>query len=282
MIKIYADELKKIELKLLCEFHKICNGIGINYSLAYGTLLGAARHKGFIPWDDDIDVCMFRNDYEKFIDYCKSNETSFILIDYRTCDWYNYPMAKLCAKGTVIEEEGTYNDGKLGVYIDIFPIDSLGNTREEAIKEYRKTELIRDLIVAANWKKYFRSKTNSIIYEPVRIAFYIFSRFVSPKKLIKKLEKSSEKRNFEGVKYSGNLFSAYREREISDSYIFDEMADITFEGITFKCFKQYDKYLSGIYGDYMKLPPKEKQKSHHMFEAWWDNQKIYEEYYKDC
>ena len=113
MRKIDSNELKEIEYKVLCDFDDVCKEIGLPYSLAYGTLLGAVRHKGFIPWDDDIDVMMLREDYEKFLEYCLTHETKFDLLSYKTCEWYNYPFAKLSARGTVIEEENSFNGGKM-------------------------------------------------------------------------------------------------------------------------------------------------------------------------
>ena len=267
MKKIEDDELKLIEFRLLCDVDLLCREKGFNYSLAYGTLLGAVRHKGFIPWDDDIDIFMKRETYEKFINYCLNNKTDFNIITHLNCDWYRYPFAKICMPGTVIEEENTFNDGKLGVYIDLFPIDVLGYTKSEAI--YRKTEFIRSLITAANWKKYFRSKSHSFLYEPLRILFYGLTRIIKTNDLVEKIEKPF--RNMTNTKgaYCGNIFSAYRESEVVSQEIYNEYTEIEFEGKNFMCIKNYELYLSNLYGDYMKLPPLEKQVTHHMFNSWW-------------
>lgn len=269
MKKIELAELKQIELQLLCDFHDICEDIGFEYSLAYGTLLGAVRHNGFIPWDDDIDVCMNRLDYEQFLNYCSQHETKFDLITYKNCNWYHYPFAKICAKGTVIEEDNTFHGGKMGVYIDIFPIDSLGRTETEAIKNYQRLEIARDLLTAANWKKFFRSKTHSLMYEPVRLIFFLISRLTPPKLLIQKLEHFVHTIDADTSQYCGNIFSTYRENEVIEKIVYNSFVDTYFEGKKFRCIEQQEKYLSHLYGDYMKLPPKDKQRTHHMFQAWW-------------
>ena len=268
MKRIGVDELKTIEFELLCQVDSICRLNDIEYSLAYGTLLGAVRHKGFIPWDDDIDLLMMRGQYEKFINYCTRNKTPFNLISSKECEWYNYPFAKICAPNTVIEEENTFNDGKLGVYIDVFPIDFLGRSEAEAIKNYRKTEFVRDLITASNWKKFFWSKSHSAIYEPVRLLFFLITRVANPAHLIEKLEQPFLNQKVSSDAFCGNIYSAYREREVVSHNIYDEYVEIEFENKEFSCIKNYEAYLSNLYGDYMKLPPVEKQVTHHMFNAW--------------
>ncbi len=266
---IALDELKTIEFELLCQVDGICRKNNIDYSLAYGTLLGAVRHKGFIPWDDDIDIFMKRNDYNRFVNYCFNNEIPFNIVTHLNCSWYNYPFAKVCAPGTVINEENTFNDRKLGVYIDVFPIDIIGESRVQALNNYRKTEFTRDLITAANWKKYFKSKSHSLIYEPIRFLFFVLTRFIKPKNLIEKLENAFNKIPDSHDAYYGNIYSPYREREVVSRLVYSGYTELEFEGKKFQCISNYELYLSNLYGEYMKLPSVEKQISHHMFSAWW-------------
>jgi lipopolysaccharide cholinephosphotransferase len=270
MKEITLDELKKIELGILEEIDKICKEQNIRYSLCGGTLLGAIRHGGFIPWDDDIDIFMPRPDYNRFVEYCSKNSTPFALLCNKTDERYGYLFAKAMAKNTVIKEEN--NNPKnidMGVYVDVFPIDGLADTREEAEKKFSKSRFKRELLVANNWKKFFRSKTRKWYYEPIRFAFFILSRFARPNKLISAIEKIYPEELFENSKYCATICGSYRDREIAEKEVYTEFVDIQFEGKTFKGLAHYDKYLSNIYGDYMKLPPKEKQVSHHMFEAYY-------------
>ena len=189
MREITFEEIKEVEFKVLKEFKKVCDENSINYSLSGGTLLGAVRHKGFIPWDDDIDVLMTRPEYEKFKEYCLKNKTDFELICNELYPQYGYLFPKLADPGTIIIEQNTDRlNLKSGVGIDIFIYDGMGNTRKEAVRMYNSSMFERELLVAANWKHYFRSKTHSWKYEPFRLALYTASRPVSFTRLIQRIE----------------------------------------------------------------------------------------------
>lgn len=270
MKELMLEDLKTVELKILVEIDEICRAEGIRYSLTAGTLLGAARHRGFIPWDDDIDLFMPRPDYNRFIEYCKANETGFKLVSLELDQRYGYLFAKAMDMSTRVEEFVTDSKGiDMGVCVDIFPVDGLGDTYEEAQKTFKSTRFKRELLVACNWKKFFRSKTRSWKYEPIRFAFFIASRFASRKRLIASIQKKLAKHSFEDSKYVGSVCTAYRSKEIMEDRLFKEYTDISFEGKPFSSINDYGKYLSAIYGDYMKLPPEDKRVTHHMFRAYY-------------
>ena len=160
--QIDIDDLKQIEFELLCKFHELCEKLNLRYSLGGGTLLGAIRHKGYIPWDDDIDVMMPRPDYNKFIGYCINNQTEFKLKCYETDKNYVDLSAKIYNPNTILEENDVLEENeKFGVYIDIFPVDGLGNTYKEAKKAFSSTAFKRNLLVAAQWGKFQKSKTHA-------------------------------------------------------------------------------------------------------------------------
>lgn len=268
--KIELEELKQIELEILKDFKNICEKENIMYSLLAGTIIGAVRHKGFIPWDDDIDICMPRDEYTKFVKYCKNNETPFLLINNETDKNYGYMFAVLSnPKTKIVEHVGNRYDIDMGVHIDIFIYDAMGNTYEEAVKNYNKSRFSRELLVAANWKKYSKSKTHSIIYEPIRLCFFLLSRFVNFSKQIRKIEKKYTSKSFYDSEFVGNLCSDMRARSIIEQSAFDSYVELEFEKETFKVFKGYETYLKNVYGDYMQLPPVEKRVTHHTFDAYW-------------
>lgn len=272
--EITLDEMKKIELDIMKEIHKICEEQNINYFLSGGTLLGAVRHKGFIPWDDDIDILLPRTDYERFIDYCINNETPFKLICNKTDPNYGYLFAKAVDTSTVlIEDFANKNGSEMGVFVDIFPLDGVGDTMDEAIKQLNKTRFYRELLIAANWKRFARSKTKAWYYEPIRFAFFVLSRFFSYKSLIDKIESKYPKENFESKKYSACICGAYRNKEICLSETYTEYIMLPFEDCLFRCPKKYENYLINVYGDYMKLPPEEKRITHHSFKAYYKSEK---------
>ena len=270
MREINLEEMKKIELRTLEEIDAICKKNGFRYSLCGGTLLGAVRHKGFIPWDDDIDILMPRKDYDAFVKYCVGNDTPFVLLCAETEPNYGYIYAKAIAKDTVIvEKTANRRHVDLGVFVDVFPLDGMGHDLESAKKTFNKTRFYRELLVASNWKKFFRSKTRSWIYEPIRFAFFILSRFAKQDKLIDKIQSTARKTDFDSSVYAGNLGGTYRFRETMETSIQNEFIDIEFEGKKFSAMKNYDKYLTNLYGDYMQLPPEEKRITHHTFDAYY-------------
>lgn len=270
MRQISDDELKQIEFKILKEIHEICVANGLRYSLCGGTLLGAVRHKGFIPWDDDIDIFMPRPDYNKFIAYCLSNETRFRLVSTEADPKYSYLFAKAIDPNTVIQElNGNRNDVELGVFVDIFPIDGLGDTYEQAKKNFKKSSFNRELLVAYNWKKFFRSKTHSVIYEPIRFAFYLMSRLSNSKKLIDRIQSTYPSKSFDESQYAGVICGGYRQKEILPTKIYAEFDKMLFEGQEFMTIKNWEAYLGSIYGNFMQLPPEEKRVTHHTFKAYY-------------
>lgn len=274
--EINLDQLKKIELQLLLAVHEICEKENLRYSLGGGTLLGAVRHQGFIPWDDDIDIMMPRPDYDALISYCLSHDVPFKIRSWETDKSYVDLSAKIYEPNTVLEDENIIDGNKIGVNIDVFPIDGLGNTYKKAVKAFKSTSFKRNLLIAAHWKKFFRSKTHAWYYEPFRFTFFILSRFVNKSKLFAKIQKKYTKIDFNSVNFAAAVGGSYREREILPQDVFTDYVELPFEEFHFKAIAQYDKYLSSIYGNYMELPPEEKRISHHTFKAYYkeveDNQ----------
>lgn len=268
--EIDIEELKKIELNLLTQFHNVCTEQNFRYSLGGGTLLGAVRHNGFIPWDDDIDVMMPRPDYNRFINYCLNNDVPFKILSWETDKTYVDLSARVYDSNTILKEANMLDSIKnIGVYIDVFPIDGLGNTYKEALKAFKSTSFKRNMLVAAQWKKYLKSKTHPWYVEPIRFTAFIISRFVNKQKTFRKILKKYNKYDFDSVKYVAAVGGAYREKEILSHKVFSEYTLLKFEDKDFYVIKEFDTYLSSIYGNYMKLPPIEKQISHHTFKAYY-------------
>lgn len=260
--------MQEVVFAILCDIDDFCRNNHIRYYLSGGTCLGAIRHKGFIPWDDDMDIMMPRPDYERFINYCEENKTGFSLITYQNEKDYNGLFAKIWNPSTEIIDSIIEIKHPFGVSIDVFPLEGLGQSKEEALKIFRKTSWNRELLNATGWKKYFRSKTHSIWTEPIRFVMFILSRFADPKSLISKIDKVNLSHSFESSSYAGCVCGSYREQEIMKKDTFEHYIDLPFEGHHFKVIQNYHEYLTKHYGDYMKLPPKEKQETHHTYKAY--------------
>jgi len=267
MNELKIEELKIEELKILEYFDEFCRKHDIKYSLTGGTLIGAVRHQGFIPWDDDIDIMMTRDEYNKFLElYSKENDAAnYKLITYNNKN-YNYMFAKLVSNDTVLVEDFNKKVEGMGVYIDLFPIDSIGNSYEEAKKRIHSIRFLLYLTVASNWRKFYINKHHGFLRQIIRAIFYVLSRGINAKKEFIKIENRFvfNKDN----NYFGCVCGVYEDKEIMDANIFREYQEVLFENKKFMAIKRYDEYLKGLYGDYMQLPPEEKRVPHHTFKAY--------------
>lgn len=269
MKELNLQEIQGRALGLLIEFHRICQEQSFRYSLGGGSLLGAVRHKGFIPWDDDIDIMMPRPDYEKFLDYCHGNSINFLCFSNKYNDNYYNLFAKISDLETYSLDERNFNSNQIGVNIDIFPIDGLGNSKSEAIKNFKRTSFQRELLIASKWEKYSLSKTKALYLEPIRFILYLLGKLVDKQQLCARIEDNLGAIYFEDSDYAGCVSGVYRLKEIKESSIFKSFTTLEFSGNKFNVIKEYDRYLSSHYGNYMELPPKEKQVTHHTAKYFW-------------
>lgn len=264
--ELEIEELKKIELDILCFIDDVCQKNNINYSLAGGTLLGAVRHKGFIPWDDDIDILMVRDQYEKFMDIMSNlNDEKYSLISFKNNEDYGNLFSKVVDKTTTIVEEYAKAVKGMGVYVDIFPVDNLGNSKEEANKNLSKIKFKKYLGVAWNWKHFYINKSRGFFRQIPRFIFFVLSRFHNIKKDCSKIEKRFVNCSDE---FMGSICGVYGNKEIMPKKVFDNYTLLDFENRQFKVIEGYKDYLTSLYGDYMKLPPVEKRVTHHTFKAY--------------
>ncbi len=268
MRQITDAELREIQVNILQDVLSFCERHSIRCWVVGGTAIGAVRHKGFIPWDDDIDIGMPREDYERFAKlYSRSNER-YAFYDYRIGDGWYLKFGKVFDTKTETIETKYHSLPKTGVYIDVFPLDGLSNDYKKAKKISRKARK-----QCAVGERLFMSITyEGAIWKKVAKNIYrcIYSKFIRLSTHIRKFVRLVTKYRFDDSAYVGNLSDGlYGERQIIEKKWLEPVAHLPFENIVVPVPGDYDKYLTRIYGDYMQFPPIEQQKSHHSFIAYW-------------
>lgn len=259
MREIQFEEMKRIELNILIYFTEVCEENNLRYYLGGGTLLGAVRHKGFIPWDDDIDVMMPRPDFQKLLSLSINNE-NYNIIKPGTAGYY-YNFAKLVDTRTILEEKGIKLIDGLGVYIDIFPLDGMPETPDARKKRFKELNSIRKRI---NNTCLLRPKfhRNPFAYlNACRI--YNSNKNIDLSSLQKKYLDSALKNSFDDSEFVFAAGGAYGARDIFPGKWFEKEIELQFENLSVKAFNGYDFYLTQLYGDYMTLPPEDKRVTPH-------------------
>lgn len=262
-----VEEFKQIQIDILLAVDKFCNEHNIKYSLACGTLLGAIRHKGFIPWDDDIDIYLLREDYNKLVTAFPSLlDGKYALNSLERNPLWNRPYAKAFDTRTIEVEAVKSNIPNMGVGIDVFPIDDVPDDEAEWEKFDKRRRFLQNCYTLKTlaWRKE-RSLSKNLF---ASCASLLLSPW-SFRKLAEIIDRYCQKHNGKGY---NSIFECCLGRICRHSFKkqdMEQVVDIPFEQYTFKAMTGYDDYLTSTYGDYMQLPPKEKQVSHHVFEAYW-------------
>lgn len=268
-------ELHSYELAALKAFVGFCEAYDLNYYAIGGTLLGAVRHEGFIPWDDDVDVAMPRKDYDRLIELAVSGEAgayfgdAFSLECYQTSPEFKSYFAKIASTECELYEELLTDETKRrGYLIDILPIDGTPDDQLSRKVYYAKAMGYRFLCGTANVNTGIRTsrpKWEQTVLKVVR--FLKLYRFLDVKKIYEKMDRLFKKQDSEGAKYCGTLTGAYKTKEIVPRKYFGEhygeYSTHTFEDITLRGPKDYERYLTHMYGDYMELPPMKERKVHY-------------------
>lgn len=259
MKQLSLDEIKQTELSILIEFDSFCRKHNLVYFLCGGTLLGAIRHNGFIPWDDDIDVFMPRPDYEKFIEltYNKGISEKYETAIYSKKDCFTpTPFIKIYDKTTFVEQH--YSKIPLKVWIDIFAIDGLPDDQTKIEKYYKKLSRRKTILGIITSDFSYQQKLYKKI---IKIMLKPFLCLYGAERICRLMDKDSQKIKYETSNRVGVKHWGYGSKEaIFKSDLVPE--EHSFEGHNFFIPQNFDRYLSNLYGNYMQLPPEDKRIIH--------------------
>ena len=269
--ELSIKETQAISLEILHTVAEICESQNLRYVLVYGTLIGAIRHHGYIPWDDDVDIMMPRPDYDELIKYMKEHIQEYNhleIFNHEVCDKYPYMITRISDNRYEIEMVNEKPFG-MGVFIDIYPYDGLGMTKKEALSYGLKGDRLSSLCYQATREHFAIETTTSVVRKIVKLPVYIFAKICGKECFQNKLEKLARVKDYDCSKYVGCVIWLYGgEKDIFLKQWFDDTIMMPFEKYEFRVPKDYDSVLRHGYGDYMKLPPEKERIGHHFYKVY--------------
>ena len=259
--RLSEEEIKEVELGVMDYIHNLCQKENINYSLAYGTLLGAVRHKGYIPWDDDIDISLKRDEYDKLYQaVLRDNDPIYKVASWENDARYPYPFYRVYDARTVYENNYIENDIDLGICVDVFPFDYYADVNKEMVKldTYRRLSV---------YTLYGIHSKNAGLKNIIRYLLVLVFRLTRVKTWNKKMNLLSMQANdSDSIDY---LMENKRTSTKFEKTLLDKVMDSPFEDRTYKIPEAFHQILSAIYGDdFMEIPPVEKRVKHDDFVAY--------------
>lgn len=261
-------KLQLTELETLNEIIRICKEENLKYFLMGGTFLGAVRHKGFIPWDDDIDISMPRKDYEKFFEIAPQKlSEGYIYKNFKKGNEKTIYFSRVENTKMQIEDNSAKIKRTRNAWVDIFPLD--GTPNNCVLRQFYKLRLLyRRLLL--QYSQFSIIVNQDLPNRPFIEKIFIkigniinIEKFLSTEKCLYKLDKAMTKYDYDKSKYVVNFMGAYKFKEMFKKEIYDNVAEYDFEGEKLIAPKEYDVVLSQMYGEYMKVPPEYQQNKHH-------------------
>ncbi len=268
-VEIDIDTLRCRQVLIVQELDRVCKQHGFQYMLSGGSCLGAIRHGGFIPWDDDIDVVMFRQDYEQLLRVKNSFKQQYKLVNPKEkAVIHPYTFLKLFDLDTLMIEKPDDKNIETHVYIDIFPLDDLSDIEADTIvllKKLRKWKFLFSLFSMSYYNR--NSPQKNILSRFLWGVIYQISKKIPQRLIIERMESTIWKKDYSKSGYVGVVIAGYGIKERTRRMVFQPMLH-EFDGNLFPIPVGYDEYLTNVFGDYMTLPPIEEQKLCHSNKAY--------------
>lgn len=264
-------EVNSILYDILCYFDDFCKKNGIKYYLSNGTLLGAAKYNDFIPWDDDVDVLMPREDYDRLMKSTDVNNGKYRLLCEEQIPLWRLPYAKLSNEDTVVNE-GDYDFGlSFGLSMDIFPIDKWHPYLLIAKAQSFECELLKRMLIATNGRSFFTNKRG--IRRFVLYMIWCAGKMLGHQNISKGIKRKANKSKKYRSKYVGCVvWTCHTTHEVLCKSYFEKTASLMIRGREFPVFEGYKQYLDNLYGKWCEELPLEKRHSNHTIEVWWKNE----------
>ena len=266
--ELSLQEIQHSSLEIVKIVRDICNQNDFKYYLAFGTLIGAIRHKGFIPWDDDLDIMMPRKDYDKLLTYFRENEKALYpikIFNKENTDDYPYMISRVSnvSYRLVAQNERSYG---LGTFIDIYPLDGLGSDYDQACKIKEKASRLSSLCYLSTRLRCEKEITKGKLKMIIKYPAFAVSKIIGTKYFMNKLNKFKDIYDYADSKYiSCVTWGSSIEKGIYSKEQFGNGIDVVFEGETFRAPLKYDTVLHQLYGDYMKMPPENERIQQHFY-----------------
>lgn len=265
------EEIQSVSLEILKFVADICEKNHLMYSLAWGTLLGAVRHKGFIPWDDDIDIWMPRPDYEKLVMLFEKFGNEYLpykIYNKETIENYPYMLTRICDDRYIIETQNEDSCG-MGIFIDIYVVDGLGDTFDEARKIIRKTSILSSMMYLSTRKHFSKGLTEGKFANLLKYPSYLLAKFLGTKFWSKRIDNIISTLNWEASSFAAcaNWGGRLTYTGIAPKDYYCKLIKCKFGKYDFYIPEKYDEMLISRYGDYMTLPPENKRIYHHLYSA---------------
>ena len=261
--QLSLKDIQRVSLDILKDVHAFCISNGINYSLAYGTMLGAVRHKGFIPWDDDIDIIMPRPDYERFKKSFKSSKGNILVTEdesyiafSRVCDTQRTKTGKSL---------WPWSKKELGLWIDIFPLDAIENDKQKFHDKIQRLESLSTKQIKARNAKVLPSMSFGVIQSIKQLVKNIFYLGLDINRINNKIIAEATQTHWDDSSVCSQLVCGTSIKEFYNKSLFSKTILMPFEDSEFCVAEGWNVFLSSNYGDYMKLPPEEDREQHTSF-----------------